>query len=578
MSQEREAVDRIFALLATDISQLEFQQALSEDGPLVGSATLSPAERLQFFLAGLQEHGPREFLERTAHLLPANGGPLPTRVRRRAVGQRRRVAIYGGAFDPITNAHLTCAAEIVHSQCADEVWLSPCGPRPDKPSMQTCAIDRYCMCQVAVNIAFSHKFSVRVSDLDCFSPRALPTYDLLCGLRARHPRVDFVFVIGSDWLQPGTNIADWTSLNPAWSEGDPEDDKYIVTGHKLLSEFDFLVIPRPGYDVPTSAADRTGLKKFGDRLRWLEMPEGTTFIEGNLSSSEIRQRTRFAVRAREAATALTLADIDGLCPRSVLSYIWRHKLYIPKQVSAARRVAIYGGAFDPITNSHLTCAAEIVHSGCADEVWLVPCGPRPDKPGLKTLPIDRLCMCHLAVNSTFMADFPVRVHAVECFSEVAFYTYDLLCSLRNENPGVRFSFVIGSDWLQPGSNMAEWKSVNHDWRPGDPESERLVVTGDKMLSEFEFLVIRRPGYEVPSRPGDPTGLKQFGPNLHWLTMREGQTYVEGNLSSTEVRHRTAFAARIRGNASSEDWESIEGLVPPGVLAFIRRQQLYVTAR
>ena len=39
---------------------------------------------------------------------------------------------YGGSFNPITNAHLNCAAEIIHSKLADEVWIVPCGARPDK--------------------------------------------------------------------------------------------------------------------------------------------------------------------------------------------------------------------------------------------------------------------------------------------------------------------------------------------------------------------------------------------------------------------------------------------------------------
>ena len=32
-----------------------------------------------------------------------------------------------------------------------------------------------------------------------------------------------------------------------------------------------------------------------------------------------------------------------------------------------------------VANVHLP---RIVNSGCADEVWIVPCGPRPDKPHL----------------------------------------------------------------------------------------------------------------------------------------------------------------------------------------------------
>ena len=39
-------------------------------------------------------------------------------------------------------------------------------------------------------------------------------------------------------------------------------------------------------------------------------------------------------------------------------------------------VALLGGTFDPITDGHLKMAAEVIHSGLADIVWIVPCGPR----------------------------------------------------------------------------------------------------------------------------------------------------------------------------------------------------------
>mmetsp|Transcript_12678 Transcript_12678/g.23897 ORF Transcript_12678/g.23897 Transcript_12678/m.23897 type:complete len:255 (+) Transcript_12678:75-839(+) len=245
-----------------------------------------------------------------------------------SAAKHRRVAIYGGAFDPPTNSHLTCAAEIVHSGSADEVWLVPCGPRPDKPKLKTPAIDRYCMCQIAVNTVFSPDFPVKVSDVDVEKPMAAFTYDLLVELRDKHPDVDFAFVIGSDWLQPGTNISEWTSLNKDWREGMPEDKKFIVTGDKLLQEFEFLVVPRPGYDVPRTEADETGLKAFGPRLRWMTMPEQMQFIEGNLSSTEIRKRTQYSWRVQEAAKGGRLNAIEGLVPPGVLSYIRRGRFYM----------------------------------------------------------------------------------------------------------------------------------------------------------------------------------------------------------------------------------------------------------
>ena len=57
----------------------------------------------------------------------------------------------------------------------------------------------------------------------------------------------------------------------------------------------------------------------------------------------------------------------------------------------------------------LNSTAEIMHTGMVDEVWVVPCGARPDKPSLKTSVMDRMVMCHLAVNTTFGPGFKVKV-------------------------------------------------------------------------------------------------------------------------------------------------------------------------
>ena len=46
------------------------------------------------------------------------------------------------------------------------------------------------------------------------------------------------------------------------------------------------------------------------------------------------------------------------------------------------RVGVLGGSFDPPTISHLQMASETINKGLADEVWMIPCGARPDKPNL----------------------------------------------------------------------------------------------------------------------------------------------------------------------------------------------------
>jgi len=241
-----------------------------------------------------------------------------------------------------------------------------------------------------------------------------------------------------------------------------------------------------------------------------------------------------------------------------------------------RKVAIYGGAFDPITNSHMTVAAEIIHSGHADEVWIVPSGPRPDKPHL-TKAVERYCMAQVAVNSIFSPGFPVKVSSQDVEKTQAAYTYDMLRELRESNPDCDFSFVIGSDWLQPGTDISKWESINPAWKPGDPMTvPRTFVTGNKMLEEFEFLITFRPGYEVQKSEADPTGLKKFGPRMFWLDMPHNFTFIEGNLSSSEIRKRIKKSYEVYANKGDDvrKMRPVDGLLPMGVMAYIYRSGLY----
>jgi nicotinate (nicotinamide) nucleotide adenylyltransferase len=472
--------------------------------------------------------------------------------------KKRRVAVFGGAFDPPTVNHMMGAAECIHSGVVDEVMLVPCGPRPDKPSVSN-AVDRYIMVQIAVNTHFSPDMPIRVADIETLEEEAMATYDTLTALRKAYPDCEFSFVIGTDWLQPGTDLTQWTSKdfdNPG---------QVIVTGDKLVSEFDFLVIRRPGYDVKD-------LSSYGKRMKWLEMPEGIQLLEGNLSSTEIRKRVAASFqevmekrrdKGKDVEEGLRRAPqfVQGMVTPAVLSYIARHKLYLkPMEITSRvsrkdsftdrrKRVGIFGGAFDPPTMSHMMGFAEIVNCDAVDEAVIVPCGPRPDKPQLRP-PLVRYTMCQIAVASWFSASMPVSVSKLEVFEPEMLPTYDALCAMRGKDPDADFVFVIGSDWLQPGTDIRKWTSK-------DPNTGEQIVTGHKLLEEFDFLVIKRPGYEVED-------LSTFGPRMKWLVMPYQMKHVESNISSSEVRKR----------ASTSSLSLIDGIVPPAVYSFVKREGLY----
>lgn len=53
------------------------------------------------------------------------------------------------------------------------------------------------------------------------------------------------------------------------------------------------MIPRPGYDVPRTKADPTGLKAFGPRLQWMKMPEEQRKPLGEVEKPLVNHDNRF---------------------------------------------------------------------------------------------------------------------------------------------------------------------------------------------------------------------------------------------------------------------------------------------
>lgn len=225
------------------------------------------------------------------------GGVQPTVQETEAALQtaKKTVAIFGGSFDPITNAHLANACSILHNRKADEVWLVPSGN--EGPGI-TQGIHRLIMAHTAVNGSFAASFPIKVKDLEVNEKRSIPTYELFVRLRAEHPDIKFVLVIGSDMLEQDV-VRGW--------EG----------GQELWNEFGFLGMRRPGF-IETDI-------QLPPNFRWIDDEKN-----GGNGTAVVRkfiQQAQFGKFEREAIRSKDFARIEGLMPAGVVAHIIRNDLY-----------------------------------------------------------------------------------------------------------------------------------------------------------------------------------------------------------------------------------------------------------
>lgn len=215
-----------------------------------------------------------------------------------------------------------------------------------------------------------------------------------------------------------------------------------------------------------------------------------------------------------------------------------------------RRIAAYGGTFDPMHNGHVEVVRAIVRNFGLDQLLIIP-AHRPPHKGSRAIAGDyhRFTMAVLA-----SLDEPrVLVSTIELEAPDRPYSFETVERLRSAfEMGTRLFFVMGAD---------SFEEIN-TWR----EPARL-------LSSTNLIVITRPGHDVGSSHLD----ERFRSTIVDLRGREGELqpgedlnehhiyvtgYVNTGVSSTEIRQRV------------RDGESIQDLVPPRVADYIRKYELY----
>ena len=208
------------------------------------------------------------------------------------------------------------------------------------------------------------------------------------------------------------------------------------------------------------------------------------------------------------------------------------------------RVAVLGGRFDPITTAHLRVASEIIHTGTADEVWLVPNG---NSPSTRASYLHRHLMCHLAVDTTYTAAVPVSVCSIEMQEPEALATYHLMQKLQLQHPKHSFAFVIGSELVE---SIRTWDAT------GIPDAGERLWRG-----ECKFLIVSRPSHPVP--PDLP-------PNFYAIRASGMSGVTELAWENAPGESSAEVVRRVEGGG----YTMVDGLVAPAVLAHMQRYKLY----
>lgn len=223
-----------------------------------------------------------------------------------------------------------------------------------------------------------------------------------------------------------------------------------------------------------------------------------------------------------------------------------------------KKIAFYGGSFDPVHCGHLTIARKLTEIFELDEFVFVPAFHAPHKKDKKpTSAFHRFAMLALATAG----ESKIKVSKMEIEAPERPYTIETLTRLKNELGETQIFFVMGADSWQDITTWREWERV---------------------LTLVDIIVVTRPDYEigfshvtgeireriVDWRNGNQQSAAGNQPEIDSrLTIEDSRIYitdaVQIDVSATGIRRK------IRDNAG--DWREF---VPEEVVKYVEKYKLY----
>jgi nicotinate-nucleotide adenylyltransferase len=218
---------------------------------------------------------------------------------------KKRIAFYGGTFDPVHLGHLAVANAVIRIFEIDELLFVPAWMAPHKRKQEvTPAIHRYAM----LALATQHDARLRISRFELEAPNRSYTVETLAHFEAELGKsAELFFVMGADsWAEIKT-WRDWGRL-------------LMMTNH--------IVVTRPGYEI-----DARGMSPEIE-ARIIDVSGRDTVdvsaIQNDAKKIFISDAVRLEISATEIRRFSREKQVDQLTklvPAAVADYIMKYELY-----------------------------------------------------------------------------------------------------------------------------------------------------------------------------------------------------------------------------------------------------------
>lgn len=198
--------------------------------------------------------------------------------------RKKRVAIFGGSFNPPAKHHLQIAEKL--AQHFDWIVVFPCGAsRPDKSSVNVVSVRHR---KEMIKMVFDGLSKTQLDLFDLESDTYTPTYLLQKRFEERFSNSEIWYVVGSDIIVGGRDKN--SEIHRIWQRGE-----------EVWHNLNFAVVTRFGYVIGPE-----------------DMPPSSELVEiQNLYGSSTIIRSRIA-RGE---------SLDEFLILEVINYIQKHKLY-----------------------------------------------------------------------------------------------------------------------------------------------------------------------------------------------------------------------------------------------------------